>query len=91
MVSVRPHDAAVELSARHAWRAGARFEVERESCNGDKRPVAAESRALDVVWKVLLGVQVLLEVVLILETPAALDAVVVHRVVMFLELLMVVK
>jgi hypothetical protein len=33
----------------------------------------------------LLRAQVLLEVVLILETPAALGAIVVHLVVMFLE------
>jgi hypothetical protein len=47
-VSVRSHNAAIELFARHARRAGARLEAEHEGCNGDKRPNAAVCRAHDV-------------------------------------------
>jgi hypothetical protein len=84
-VSVELHDEAVELRACHARRAGARLEVERECSSGDKGSVAAIARARDIARPMLLRAQVLLEVVLILETPAALGAIVVHLVVMFLE------
>ena len=91
MVSVRTHDQAVELLARHARRAGTGLEVERECCNRDKCLIAAASRAHDVAQPVLLGVKMLLEVVLILETPAAPSAIVVDLVVMFLESRIAVK
>ena len=44
-VSVHPHDEAVELRACHARRAGPRLEVKRECSSGDKRPIAAITRA----------------------------------------------
>ena len=91
MVSVRTHDQAVELLAHHARRAGTGLEVERECCNRDKCLIAAASRAHDVAQPVLLGVKMLLEVVLILETPAAPSAIVVDLVVMFLESRIAVK
>ena len=65
--------------------------MERETCNRDKGFIAAVSRAHDVSRLVLLRVKMLQEVVLILETPAALRTVVVNLVVVFLETRIVVK
>lgn len=90
-VSVRPHDSAVHIIACHARRAGSRLEVEHEGRNGYKRLVAAASGARDGARTVLLGVQVLLEVVLIEKTPAARGAEVVHLVVVFFEFRVAVK
>jgi hypothetical protein len=59
--------------------------VERERRGRDKRLVAFAAGAHDSAWAVQFGVQVLLEVVLVLENPAALGAVVVYLVVMFPE------
>lgn len=59
--------------------------MERESRGRDKALIAFAPRAHDSAWTVQLGVQVLLEVVLVLETPVALGAVVVHLVVVFFE------
>ena len=85
VVFVCPHDESVQLVARHARPAGSGLKVERQRCGGYKRLVAFAARAHDTARPVQLGVQVLLEAVLILETPAALGAVVVHLVVMLLE------
>ncbi len=59
--------------------------MEHERSTGDKCLIAAVARALDVARLVYLGVQMLLEVVLILEIPVALGAERVHIVVMRLE------
>jgi len=88
---VRPHDESVELLARHARPARARLKVERERRGRDKRLVALAAGAHDVARPVQLGVQVLLEAVLVLKNPLALGAVVVHLVVMFLEFRIAVK
>ena len=57
----------------------------------DKRPIASAARARYEARLVQLGVQMLLEVVLILETSAALGAVVVHLVLMLQEFRIAVK
>jgi len=90
-VSVRTHDPVVDLFARHARRALAMLKVEHECCNSNERPIAAASRAHDDARLVLLGVKMLLEVVLILETPAALGTVIVDLVVVCLEFRIAVK
>ena len=85
VVLVRPNDDAVEFLARHTRPAGAGLKVERESRGRDKALIAFTPRAHDGAWTVQLGVQVLLEAVLVLENPFALGAVVVHLMVVFLE------
>ena len=88
---VRPLDEAVKPLARHARLAGTRLNVIPKCFGRDKRPIASTARARYGARLVQLGVQVLLEVVLILETSVALGAVVVHRVLMPLEVGIAVK
>ena len=59
--------------------------MECECCNRVEHLIAVASTAFDVARFMELGVKVLLEIVLILEAPAALGTVVVRLAVVFLE------
>ena len=60
--------------------------MECECRNRDEHPIAVASRAFDVARFMELGVKMLLEIVRILEAPAALGTVVVSLAVVFLQL-----
>ena len=86
VVRVGANDELVELCARHAGRAGARLEVERERGMQDEGPVAAAAGAAYVGRSMQLRVEVLEEVALALEELHAVCAVGVHVAIVFLEL-----
>jgi len=86
VIRVSADDELVELFARHAGRAGARFEVEQKRGMRDEGFVAVAARAAYVGRSMQPRVEVLAEVALALEGPLTVGAVGVYVAIVFLEL-----